>query len=79
MFALLFVCERCGRTLHHESKHEMGSDDYCRELANEARRQNWFCPLADPDGKMHVMFCLCSDCTPFKDEELAKTKWHKLA
>jgi len=79
VFALLFVCERCGRNLQFESELEIGSEGYSKELANEARLQNWFCPAAEPDGKMHVMFCLCPDCAPFKEEELAKTKWHKLS
>ena len=74
MFALLFECDRCGRRLEHESKHQIGSGKYCQELASVARRQEWFCPEADADGNMHVMFCLCPNCAPFKEEELAKTK-----
>jgi hypothetical protein len=79
MFALLFECDRCGRRLEYDSVHEIGSEHYCGELANEARKQKWFCPEADPDGKMHVMFCLCPDCARFKDQELARTKWNKLS
>jgi hypothetical protein len=78
-FALFFVCERCGQGLQFQPEHEMGSEDYCTELANEARRYHWFCPGMESDGSMHVMFCLCPDCVPFKDEELTKTEWKKLS
>ena len=78
MFALLFECDRCGRRLEYESKHEVASEHYCKEMASEARQQKWFCPDVEHDGKMHVMFCLCPDCVPFQEEELAKTKWNKL-
>lgn len=79
VFALLFVCDRCSRRLEYKSSQEVGSEGYSKGLADEARRQNWYCPEMGPDGKMHVMFCLCPDCAPFREEELAKTKWHKLS
>jgi hypothetical protein len=78
-FALLFTCDRCGKDLQPIPKHEMGSDDYCKEFAVTAKARKWFCPPPEPDGSMHVMFCLCPDCVPFKEEELKKTKWKKLS
>jgi hypothetical protein len=63
-FTLLFVCDRCGRSLDHVPNHEMGSEKYCEELASEARRKNCFCPDADSDGGMDISFCFCPDCAP---------------
>ena len=77
-FALLFLCDRCGRELEHKSNHKIGSDAYCREFASAARVQNWYCPPPDRQGLMHVMFCLCNECVPFIEEELARTAWDKL-
>ena len=77
-FALLFQCDRCGRELEHNVTGEIGEADYCSGIAAEAKAQGWFCPEREPDGSMHVMFCLCPDCAIFKEEELRKTQWQKL-
>lgn len=78
LFALQFVCERCQRVLQNGSAAEIGSDDFCKRLADDARREGWFCPQAQKDGTMHVMFSLCPDCAKYAEEELAKTKWKGL-
>lgn len=78
VFALRFVCDRCGGELSCSCQHEFASDAYYSALAVEARRQEWFCAPRDLGGKMHVMFCLCPGCGCFKEQELKKTKWQRL-
>jgi hypothetical protein len=61
-FLLGLLCSSCGSDLKLDTAAELPSDEWCADVANEARMSGWYVPPASSDGSMDIETCLCPVC-----------------
>lgn len=57
-----FCCSDCHRQLSINSAHEMPTDEWCFDAANNARSAGWYVPPADGEGRFDVETVYCNVC-----------------
>jgi hypothetical protein len=61
-FLIGFWCNKCRAHLTAVSSAEVLSDQWCTDLADQARAGGWFVPPASDDGTMDIEACFCPGC-----------------
>lgn len=61
-FMVGFWCSACGAGLSLRSEAEVLSDEWCVEVADEAKSSGWHVPAPSPEGDMDVATCFCPRC-----------------